>query len=357
MPFKDWGPRKQSVLGILVLAMLGSALIGAELPVAVAVTVVDLTVLVAGLGAWVRWGRDPVELDDDSVLAAGPPAGLRPCLAVVLHDGRGEDRALAVALLQLAERGLIEIHDDPLVGNGAYIPRAWINVKATRAHDEAGLGTPEHIIAASLRGEKYGHVKLDAVAVVMAIGLVRSSFESAIDDELVAAGWYRRPPFRTGTAWLHLADVVVLGGAFGVGLAILTTSIPLLFAYLGLVVAGLASRRIAVAMPARTRAGAAIEAMLKAYRRSLEMTLATTESVWDVLRVRELAWFETPDRMIVWAMALDLEHDLATMFARSVARSGGGPEDTWFPDWFGTTVPDPERMFRSLDHLVGSFPA
>ena len=47
--------------------------------------------------------------------------------------------------------------------------------------------------------------------------------------------------------------------------------------------------------------------MLKAYRRSLGKTLAMSNSVWDVLRADDFAWFETPDRMIVWAMALDLE--------------------------------------------------
>jgi len=133
--------------------------------------------------------------------------------------------------------------------------------------------------------------------------------------------------------------------------AILTTSIPLFLAYLGLTLAGWVGRRIAASMPARTRRGALVAAMLKAYRRSLQKTLAMSASVWDVLGVQEFAWFETPDRMIVWAMALNLERDLTAMFARANSAPAGEP---WFPDWFGTTVPDPDRMFRSLDHLTGS---
>jgi hypothetical protein len=355
LPFENWHLPKLPVMVPLALAILGGALIQADLPVAVVVLTVDVAVLVVCLVAWTSWGRDPRVIDDGSVLAAGPPADLRPCLAAVLLDGRGVDRALKVALLQLAEWRLIEINDDPLVGNDAYIPRASIEVKAPVGLQRIDLGPPESILASTLLAEKNSQGRLDYVAVVAAIGLARPGFETAIDDELVAAGWYRRPPFRAGDDWLHRADDVLAWGIFGVVVAILTTSIPLLIAYVGLALAGWVSRRVAAAMPARTRAGAMIEAMLKAYRRSLAKTLATTESVHDVLRIRELAWFGTPDRMIVWAMALDLESDLAAMFARWATHSGSRlPDDVWFPDWYGTTIRDPQRVFRSLDHLVGS---
>ena len=315
----------------------------------------DVSVLVAGLVVWAVWGRDPIALDDDSVLAAGPPAGLTPCLAVILHDGRGEDRALKIALLELAERGLVEIHDDPRVGNGAYIPRAWVDVKARSPHELAAamidFGPPERVLAAALGVDQRSTARLDIVDTLAAVGSARSDFEAAVDGALVSAAWYRLPPFRTMRTWLRLADVVFILGVVGSAVAILTTSVPLLFAYAGLVFVGWFGHWIALDMPARTRSGAMAAAMLKAYRRSLEKTLEVAESVWDVLGVRELAWFETPDRMIVWAMALDLEHDLAAMFARANDAPTGEP---WFPDWYGTTVPDPGRMFRSLDQMIPS---
>ncbi len=147
------------------------------------------------------------------------------------------------------------------------------------------------------------------------------------------------------------ADVITVAGAFGVCVAILKTSLPLLVAFLALTAAGWVGTRIAMEMPVRTRSGAMLTGMLKAYRRSLQKTLAMSNSVWDVLRADDFAWFASPDRMIVWAMALDLERDLTAMFARMERTSA---DDAWFPEWFGTTVPDPQRMFRSLDRLTGA---
>ena len=188
-------------------------------------------------------------------------------------------------------------------------------------------------------------------AVMTAIGESRSAFEVAVDHELTAEGWYRQPPFRTVVAWRGAADAIAVAGVFGVGVAILKASFPLLVAYVALTAAGWIGARIAEAMPVRTPTGAMLTGMLKAYRRSLGKTLAMSNSVWDVLRADDFAWFQTPDRMIVWAMALDLERDLTGMFARMERSS---VDDGWFPEWFGTTVPDPQRMFRSLDDLTGS---
>ena len=331
--------------------MVGFAFLGAGLPpllTTAAVLIIAITIGLFGVLAWAAWGRDPFVVDDDSILAAGPPAGLRPCLAVVLHDGHGGDRSLSVALLDLAVRGLLEIHDDPLVGNGDYMPRAWIDVPR-RARTQ--LGQPEQVLAAALGLERPGAARLDSIAVIIAVGSARPAFDSAVDDDLVAAGWYRRPPSQTSGLWFDAAEVVVAAGIVGAVLAILAESLPLLIAYGGLIAAGAAGRRFASVMPARTRSGAMVAAMLKAYRRTLRKTLALADSVWDVIGVRELAWFETPDRMILWAMALDLEEDLSAMFARANRAPVGEP---WFPDWFGTTVPDPYRMFRSLDHLTSS---
>lgn len=352
--FRDWGPQTWSALGLVGLGIVVGTTGATQIPVATVVLAIDAAVIVVGLLAWWTLGRDPVELDDDSILAAGPPAGLRPCLAVVMHDGRGEPRALSVALLELAERGFIRIHDDPYVGNGAYIPRAWIDVRSLSRHRGIDLAGPELVLATALGVDRRRSARLDSIDVVGAIGSVRRDFDAAVDGELVAAGWYRRAPFRTEEDWTHVAEMAIAAGAFGTFVAIVSTSVPLLIGYVGLVVAGLVGRRIARAMPVRTRAGARMTAMLTAYRRSLDQTLAMAGSVWDVLQARDLAWFETPDRMIVWAMALDLEDELAALFARAAARSGDrSADDVWFPDWYGTTVRDAESMFRSFDHLTG----
>ena len=129
--FERWPSSQKVWLAVLACATVIGALFLDQADFAILVAILAAAVVVADLTAWFVWGRDRSVTDDASVLAAGPPAGLRSCLAVVLYDGGDHDRALGVALLELAERGLMTIHDDPLVGNGAYIPRVW-----TLPHDE-----------------------------------------------------------------------------------------------------------------------------------------------------------------------------------------------------------------------------
>lgn len=318
---------------------------------AVVVFAVDVGIVVAIAVMWAMLGRDPVELDDDSVLAAGPPDRVSPCLAVVLHDGRGERRVLSVALLELAARGVISIHDAPTVGEGAYYPRPWVEVASRTRRDKLVLGPPESLLATALHVDQRDAVRLDTIDYAMAIAGVRTDFDDAIDDELVEAGWYRAAPFRTEEGWLQGSKAVIIIGVVGAALSAVAFAVPLAVAFVGLAFAGWFGRIVASVMPARTRAGARVAAMLEGYRRTLRRTLEMADSVWDVLDVPELAWFRTPDRMIVWAMALDLEGELAAMFARAERAPASV---VWFPDWYGTTVRDPQRMFRSLDHLTGS---
>ena len=64
--------------------------------------------LVAWAGwSWLRYGRDPVYLDDASILMPAPPPGLTPAAAAVVMDGRTSRHALTTALVDLAARGEI----------------------------------------------------------------------------------------------------------------------------------------------------------------------------------------------------------------------------------------------------------
>jgi uncharacterized membrane protein YgcG len=64
--------------------------------------------LVAWAGwSWLRYGRDPIYLDDASILMLAPPPGLSPAAAAVVMDGRARRHALTTALVDLAARGEI----------------------------------------------------------------------------------------------------------------------------------------------------------------------------------------------------------------------------------------------------------
>ena len=66
--------------------------------------------------SWLRYGRDPVYLDDPSILMPAPPPGMSPAAAAVIMDGRSKRHALTTALVDLAARGEITFRaseDDP----------------------------------------------------------------------------------------------------------------------------------------------------------------------------------------------------------------------------------------------------
>ncbi len=352
--FRAWSSERLVALGLVGLFIVLGTAVQVRASVTIAILILDLSVVIGGIVGWTVFGRDPVDIDDESVLAAGPPVELSPCLAAVLYEGRGESRALTVALLELAERGSITIHDDPYLGNGGYISRTWIDVRAQDGHRSPALGRPEGILATSLGVDGRRSARIDPIDALAAIGSSRGAFEAALDDEVVATGWFVRPPFQTEARWTLNADFAIATGVLGAAVAAVAAAPGLIAAYLGLVGAGFVGRRIASAMPIRTRKGARLTAMLKAYRRTLRKTLGMSDSVGTVLEARELSWLRTPDRMVVWAMALDLEDELAGLFARAFTRSAERSSDeVWFPEWYGTTVRDGAAMFRSFDHLTG----
>ena len=59
----------------------------------------------SALFAWLRYGRDPVYLDDPSIHMAGPPRDLTPAAATFVVAAGPSRRALTTAMLDLASRG------------------------------------------------------------------------------------------------------------------------------------------------------------------------------------------------------------------------------------------------------------
>ena len=63
---------------------------------------------------WYTHGRDPIYIDDNSVLMPAPPDGLTPAMATLVMDDRTSDRTLSAAMVDLAARGLIQFRQDPV---------------------------------------------------------------------------------------------------------------------------------------------------------------------------------------------------------------------------------------------------
>jgi hypothetical protein len=93
-------------------------------------------------------------------------------------------------------------------------------------------------------------------------------------------------------------------------------------------------------MPARTMAGATVRAMLAAYRRTLDTTMAQARSMQQVVDEAKLAWLETPDQALVWGVALGLQEQAEAVLERSAddLRAGTAtPSMLWFPAWYGAS--------------------
>ncbi len=71
-------------------------------------------------------------------------------------------------------------------------------------------------------------------------------------------------------------------------------------------------------MPARTMSGATVKAMLAAYRRTLQAVLAGARSMDQVVAEPRLTWLETPDRAVVWSVALGLADEAQEVLKRSL---------------------------------------
>jgi len=80
-----------------------------------------------------------------------------------------------------------------------------------------------------------------------------------------------------------------------------------------------------------------IRAMLAAYRRTLEKTMALSRSMDEVVEKAQLTWLQTPDQAVVWGTALGLEKEIEGVLERSiddVEKGRAQASATYFPVWF-----------------------
>ena len=68
-----------------------------------------------------------------------------------------------------------------------------------------------------------------------------------------------------------------------------------------------------------------IRAMLAAYRRTLQKTMAQARSMQQVVDEAGLDWLETPDQAVVWGTALGLQDEIEGVLSRSLedVKAGG----------------------------------
>jgi hypothetical protein len=293
--------------------------------------------------AWRRYGDDPELTDSPSILMAGPPAAMTPPLATVVRDGRATQHSLNTTLVELASTGRIAFRNLDRVGkvksddepNPLLDPAIDV---AAPPRDGRRLSRPQAQAYDTIVGTSIGGVvdrerlwglndQLDAV-------------KSALEEEAVRIGWLARQPMPLITRWLitGVAELVVGGLLVLGGYLIPMSGLTLLGA--AFAIGGIVTVALGMAMSQRTPQGAYVDAMLKAYRRTLQKTLEQARNMGEVVAepaVRVLA--DTPDKAVVWGFALGLHKQVAEVLRRGLEdpRAVAGGDGAYYPVWLGSS--------------------
>jgi uncharacterized membrane protein YgcG len=327
-----------------------------------------LAILLVGI-AFYRWythGRDPIYVDDNSILMPAPPDGLTPAMATLLMDDRTSSRTVSAAMIDLAARGLVRFRQDD----------QFLGKKTELGITGQGLVpyTPEAGLYQDIakRVDAEGFVPVTAARELLpAISKVKGDLETLA----VQKGWLTSKPSRVIGIWITIA---VLEGAAALPLIFWTLQLDASGGLLGaaaLLVAAVSTGVIAWFMPCRTKLGAMLRAMLAAYKRTLQYTMAQSSSMDEVVGRRALPWVTTPDAAMAWGVAFGLNADIEAVLKRTVSASvATGRQMGWYPMWFagpgyggggfgggggggtpglysGTAIPDIGSMMSSLGSI------
>jgi hypothetical protein len=330
-----------------ISAVPGARQLNAVLGLILAPVILILTV-VYSLFRWFRAGRDPVYLDDPSILMPAPPPGLTPAAGAAIRDGSVSRRALTAASLDLAARGRIAfqaIEKPRLFGSGQ--PELGIYTRDSMTQDPVEQARLQRVRRRPLdEGTAYLLGRLHSVGGsdgwidpddILKLGTHVSTFNSNLEKHLVQEGWYREPPTRTSGRWAALGVVafVLAIGAIIVGANLPSSGIVLIG--VSLIVSAVWLFIISSVMPARTQAGAVIVAMLEAYRRTLEKTMAQARSMGQVVEESAIPLIEDPDDAVAWGVALGLQEEVEKVLQRSAEDfSSGRMTSGYFPLWYSS---------------------
>jgi hypothetical protein len=291
---------------------------------------------------WRRYGDDPSLSDSESVLMAGPPADMTPPLATVIRDGRATQHSINTVLVELAGTGYISFRNLDQVGKRKSdddpdpLLDPAIDVPPRPPLDAKRLAKPEAVAWETIRQSAEGGVlsRSRLWSLNEKLGEVKERLES----DAVRLGWLTQLPTPIITRWVVIGAVELVAG---IGLVVLGYLIPmsgltLLGAAFG--VGGIVTMALGSAMSQRTPNGAYVDAMLKAYRRTLKKTMDLARSMDQVVAeptVRTLA--DTPDKAVIWGIALGLHKEVAAVLERSLAdQTPETAASAYYPFWLGS---------------------
>ncbi len=310
---------------------------------------VAMLLLGSAAWSWLRFGRDPVYLDDPSIHMAGPPEALTPSAAVFVLNGGSSRRAFTTALLDLASRGRIAFREEKhllglqkKVGIETRPAEPDPPTAARQARNNARrIGPAEELLAGRLAAVDHDEAGYIEAKDLPGIAPAVPAFEKALEDEVVRRDWYHEAPSKTKARWRLRSGIA---GGIGIAAIVGGANLPsdgLLLIGIALAASAAIVFVVAGVMPAVTLPGAMIRAMLAAYRRTLKKTMDGARSMDQVVAESGLTWLETPDQAVVWGTALGLGAEIEAVLGRSLddvqaGRAAAGA--TYLPTWYGSSA-------------------
>ena len=242
-----------------------------------------------------------------------PPPELTAAAGALVTTARSSRRALTTAMLDLASRGELAFEQEDklalqqgLAAHARHRPAADEDaarrrLNARRPH-QRGRGVRPDASSATCPTARTSSPTTTCSSSASKV----ADFDDKLEDVRRPAELVQRGPGQGIGRWSGRGVLEIVGGVIALVRRIPDPVLGLVVLGGGLIAAGVVTLALARAMPARTMAGAMIRAMLAAYRRTLEKTMAQARSMQQVVDEAKLAWLETPDQAVVWGVALGL---------------------------------------------------
>ena len=297
---------------------------------------------------WFRTGRDPIYLDDPSIHIPAPPPGLTPAAGAAVRDGQVSRRALTAASLDLAVRGLISFDAEEKAGILATGQEIGIHTSETVSADpreqarilwarKRPMDEGTAFVLRRLQGIG-GSTSYVSPTEILAFGKDVAGFEKRVEDHCVKQGWFVERPSLAKGRWVGRA---VLSFVAGVIVVIIGANLPsdgLALVGAALVATSIGLIVISRAMPAVTKDGSMIRAMLEAYRRTLEKTMAQARSMGEVVTASAIPLIESPDDAVAWGVALGLQDEVQRVLERTAEDAQERGTSGYMPRWYGANA-------------------
>ena len=162
-------------------------------------------------------------------------------------------------------------------------------------------------------------------------------FERRVEDHCVTEGWFKERPAQVKGRWRGRGGLLLVVGILAVILGANLPSDGIALVGAALVAAGIGLFVIAGVMPAVTPEGSMIRAMLEAYKRTLEKTLAQARSMEQVVVASAIPLIESPDDAVAWGVALGLQDEVERVLERTAQDvQAGHVSSAYVPHWYGS---------------------